>query len=286
MRKTRTSNDANPKAPLSEQELITASIQTVLKERESRKPQGFGFPMPERRRVKNGDSVVLGNLEDVVVVQDTVDGLPDHVVVRYTRVDHNYGRPIRIENQFRAVHLSEIFRKPTQQPEGLQGPGYSDVFKKLKHASRQVESILHEKAHWASDSPDFQRDYVWTLEDKQKLILSVLQGQPMGSMIIARDETYKTREYYFLDGKQRVNALAEFYCGCFPVLGRYYDELCGDDAAVFTQAIVSVYYLDLNKVSRKEVLELFLLVNSAGVPQTEEHLAKVRAMLAQLNSKP
>lgn len=270
-------------APKTEAEQILQSIEAAHKELTSRNKPGFGFQMPKRRYVKKGEKVILGNLHDVVVEQDFIDGMPEHVVVRYTRIDNNYGRPIRTENLFKTVHLSDIFKTLDPEPNDLKGDGLSDVFKKLRHSSRMIESILHEKSNWASDNPDFQRGYVWTLEDKQKLIMSVLRSQPLGSIIIARDESFKTGEFFILDGKQRINALAEFYCGCYPVMGRHFDELSGTDIGTFTQAIISVYYLDLQSVSKKEVLELFLLVNSAGVPQTEEHLVKVKSMLENLN---
>lgn len=263
-------------------ERIASAIEAFKTDVERRKQPGYGFPMPSRRQLNVGDKVVLGGLEDVVVIRTELEGLSEHVIVSFTQVDHNYGRPIRHENRIRVVHLSEVYKRPESMPAPLEGLHLSSTFKKLRQTSRVVESLIFEKTKLASDTPDFQRGYVWNLADKQRLILSVLQGKPLGAIIIARDESYRTRDYFILDGKQRVNALCEFYCGCFPVNGRYFDELSAEDIGTFTQSTVAVYYLNLESVSRRELLELFLLVNEAGVPQTEEHLASVRAELNSL----
>lgn len=83
----------------------------------------------------------------------------------------------------------------------------------------QIEHFLHR----TTDQPDrgdpfildapYQRGSVWTLDQRQALIKSILMGVPFGSVIIAR-----TAEHYrVIDGKQRIETIRKFADGDFQV---------------------------------------------------------------------
>ena len=63
----------------------------------------------------------------------------------------------------------------------------------------------------------YQRKLVWTLEEKQKLVESILKKYPVPAILIAeRDNTPGT--YEIIDGLQRLQALMSFVETAFPAL--------------------------------------------------------------------
>jgi hypothetical protein len=70
----------------------------------------------------------------------------------------------------------------------------------------------------------YQRKLVWTVEEKQKLADSILEGYPIPLLLLAftlREDGSKSFE--ILDGMQRLNAVFSFIENAFPVDGRYFD---------------------------------------------------------------
>lgn len=69
----------------------------------------------------------------------------------------------------------------------------------------------------------YQRKLVWTLEEKQKLVESILQRYPIPAILIAEREAGKSR-FEIIDGLQRLNAIVSFIEGSFPTLdGRFFN---------------------------------------------------------------
>ena len=62
----------------------------------------------------------------------------------------------------------------------------------------------------------YQRKLVWTLEEKQKLVDSILEGYPIPLLLLAfslRDDG--TKSFEILDGMQRLNAIFSFIENAF-----------------------------------------------------------------------
>lgn len=232
-------------------------------------------PVTPGRELKIGMAVEIGNLQDCVVADMSEDGR--FVVIDYTRVDNNYGRPIRYEHQLdvwswleclplEGIEETHFARKKHLRPAYLNG---------------DIGGLIH-KVMFSGvvDNPDYQREYVWTTEDKVKLIDSVFNERSIGSFLFVEYPFAKYKgAYEVLDGKQRINALIEFYSGKFPYQGKYYHQLSRQDRGRFMGLHIQHAELDGVRMSRSDMLELFLDVNTAGVPQSEEHIAKVKALL-------
>lgn len=81
---------------------------------------------------------------------------------------------------------------------------------------------------WYSDNRLFvnrryQRKLVWTLEEKQRLIESIIKKYPIPAILLSEKEDDPGR-YEIIDGLQRMNAIVSFIEGSFPDLtGRYFD---------------------------------------------------------------
>src|ERR1700730_5192958 len=69
----------------------------------------------------------------------------------------------------------------------------------------------------------YQRKLVWTLEEKQKLIESILKRYPVPAILLAeREESPGT--YEIIDGLQRLHAIVTFIDTSFPTLdGKLFD---------------------------------------------------------------
>ncbi|MFC7940615.1 DUF262 domain-containing protein [Streptomyces sp. NPDC057387] len=86
----------------------------------------------------------------------------------------------------------------------------------LDSQPKSIQSIYS----WYSDNKlwvnrRYQRKLVWTLEEKQKLIESVLKGYPIPAILLAERET---GDYEVIDGLQRLHTLVSFIETAFPTL--------------------------------------------------------------------
>lgn len=60
-------------------------------------------------------------------------------------------------------------------------------------------------------NPSYQRGDVWTTNDSQQLVESILRGIPLPTIILLKDDKEKTYERYeVVDGKQRLTAILRF----------------------------------------------------------------------------
>lgn len=70
----------------------------------------------------------------------------------------------------------------------------------------------------------YQRKLVWTLEEKEKLIGSILRGYPIPLFLLAeRPHIHGSEKYEIIDGMQRLNAIFSFLENSFSFEDRYFD---------------------------------------------------------------
>lgn len=137
----------------------------------------------------------------------------------------------------------------------------------------------------------YQRDFVWTIEQKQMLLESLYQGVDCGKIIVRKRSFAELeqmfakgeRELYFndiVDGKQRLNALITFIKGEYPdANGMYYGDLT-PIAQNELQNNQFFSYAEMPAFSKDEmVLKQFLRLNFTGVPQSKEHIEYVKSLL-------
>ncbi|GAB3383860.1 GmrSD restriction endonuclease domain-containing protein [Lysobacter fragariae] len=69
----------------------------------------------------------------------------------------------------------------------------------------------------------YQRKLVWTLEEKQRLIESLLKKYPIPAILVAEREG-APGTYEIIDGLQRLHAIVSFIESSFPTIdGKYFD---------------------------------------------------------------
>lgn len=140
----------------------------------------------------------------------------------------------------------------------------------------------------------YQRPLVWSIADKQLLIDSIYNYVSCGSVLIrkleweeleilANNGETELSFYEVVDGKQRLNAIKEFINNEFPdSYGNYFSDLSMRAQIDFGNSH-SIAYTEISKATDKQVLQEFLKVNFAGVPQSREHIDFVSQLYRTLS---
>lgn len=173
-------------------------------------------------------------------------------------------------NQFGSPVSGKIYTVHFNMLESRNDPERHFSFKK-----REDRSIL------GYIIPPFQRELVWTDEQKIRFIDSARRCVPLGTYTVNLTFSIKEcarvdengREYYLgegwlLDGQQRMNALEEFFDDKFPVHGKYWSELEKDQKHQFLMTPNFAYYETQFK-TELECREYYDLMNFAGTPHQE-----------------
>ena len=138
----------------------------------------------------------------------------------------------------------------------------------------------------------YQRDFCWTLKDKQNLIESIYNGINIG-MVLVRNRGWHEIENMrknhnetdlafkdIIDGKQRLNTIGEFLNNKFQDShGNYFNDLSAFAQNKFTDHQLMQYAEMPEHTLDEDVLYQFLKLNFAGVPQSTEHIKYVKSLL-------
>ena len=132
--------------------------------------------------------------------------------------------------------------------------------------------------------PAYQRDFVWTTDQKRHYIKNLFEDKAEITPTIVEyyDDTH-THVYEVLDGKQRIKALLDFYNNEFDVEGLYFKDLTAEDQYFFENHRV-VYTRVMNRANSSDLkletkIQLFLEINLLGTRMSDEDLAKAQALL-------
>ena len=76
-----------------------------------------------------------------------------------------------------------------------------------EYGDKTVQEIVHLFNNGQLNlEPGFQRQSVWTLPDRKKLIESIFQNYPIPSIFLYRQNNYGRLSYDVIDGKQRLES--------------------------------------------------------------------------------
>lgn len=134
----------------------------------------------------------------------------------------------------------------------------------------------------------YQRDFCWSVKDKQLLIDSIYNQINCGQIIVRKrswehmteeaengiDEVF---EFDIVDGKQRLNAICGFMNNEFPDShGNYWNDLSDYARCKFEDSYCITFTEMDEKTTDEDVIKAFLGVNFTGVPMSQEHIDYVR----------
>ena len=130
--------------------------------------------------------------------------------------------------------------------------------------------------------PNFQRQYVWKIDEASKFIESLLLGLPVPSIFLAKDK-YSGR-LIVIDGQQRLRTIQLFYEGIFPdgkafklrnvftqINGLTYQDLSAQDRRNLDDSIIHCLIISENENSNN-IFYLFERLNTTGTPLTKQEI--------------
>lgn len=133
----------------------------------------------------------------------------------------------------------------------------------------------------------YQRDFCWSLKDKQLLIESIYNNIDIGKIVLRKrsyewvqERVSQNKIAHFkdiVDGKQRLNALLGFITDEFKDLGgNYYSDLSKKAQSEF-ENFQSIAFGEIGEAATDEdVKAIFLGVNFTGVPMSKDHIDFVK----------
>ena len=145
-----------------------------------------------------------------------------------------------------------------------------------------LESLLHIAYSVGVDfDVDYQRDHVWTLDDKIALIDSIMNNVDIGKFVFAqRSMGHNGKLYEVIDGKQRLTAICEFFEGRFTYNGFTYAELSFEDRHKIKNHPIAYGYL--RNPNKRTIFETFIKLNTTGRAMENKDIEKVKKLLNEL----
>lgn len=240
------------------------------------------LPIP-RYLVKAGDTVLprTARWKSLIVKEVLDEGRI--LLCEIHSEDHNYGNPVpTVETRY----VSGLDVLPADLELNKVDFTPKDRWTISFH-NRDLFGLIH--YHYSFNgidySPVYQRELVWSQADKESLIHSIFTGVEIGKFALIPLPYHKTNpSHEILDGKQRLTTLVDFYEDKFTYRGLYFSQLSFKDKNHFLHYNVTVG-LTREEITLEEKMDYFLKMNVGGVPQSQEHLAKVAKLLEEEKSK-
>ena len=219
-----------------------------------------------------GQVISYGAFNSIKIVSSAYDGKYYLIELTRTVLDDvgRYSREIKEVQEWRPWYL---LRPISENRETL----IQNEDCRLSFSNRCISDIMSKAYHFGIDfEPDYQRDFVWTQEDKEKLIDSIFCNIDIGKFCFIKNGYNDKYLYTVLDGKQRIRAILDFYENRFAYKGKYFNDLSPLDQNHFEHYMISV--AEVNYADRKTILKYFLMLNTGGRIMAEEQLEKVRKL--------
>lgn len=88
----------------------------------------------------------------------------------------------------------------------------------------KIQDFINKKNKFKIDYTYQRPNKVWSLQDNQCLIDTILRGEPLPLFFLNKKIEEGKEVYYIVDGQQRLNCIREFYDNKFKLSSRFSDE--------------------------------------------------------------
>lgn len=243
-----------------------------------------GFVPSPMRKFDIGQEVEFGGHEHCTVEDKTEDGMLYLIHCKYTKTDSGaFSSQVKsVDSKHWALWLDVFPKREKKDWEKI--PQFTQREEMRLQFFQSSLSSFHSYVYsfGVDINPDYQRGFVWTLEDKQKLIDSIFKGVDIGKFVFIRREYDRTKNptehlYEILDGKQRLTAITEFLEDRFRFNGLLYSELHPHDQSHFDGYSISL--AEVSNPTKKQIYQYFLRLNTGGKAMDEGQLKKVEKLL-------
>jgi len=149
---------------------------------------------------------------------------------------------------------------------------------RIIYMNSTISGLIHMHYNGMDYEPEYQRGHVWTMKQRVALIDSIFNNIDIGKFAIINrgydciDEPYRE----MLDGKQRLTTLVMFYEDRFEYCGKVYSRMHGQDQGHFEHYQALTAETEGAEMTREQKLRYFLKLNTAGAPQDQEHIDKIK----------
>ena len=197
------------------------------------------------------------------------------------RIVEAEGLPSRLPNEPTGTGLRYWYdvRRKTENTENVRSPKQFH----LSYSQTTLDSLLHRYYQAGVDmEPEYQRGYEWETSDKLALIDSIFNNRDIGKFVFVErnwEHEERGKMYEILDGKQRLNAIVEFYEDRLLYKDRYFSDLTFEDYVHFDRLFLISLATVTDVTDRSEIVRLFLHLNRGGRIMSPEHLARIEATL-------
>jgi hypothetical protein len=225
-----------------------------------------------------GQRVALGAHNEVIVKEILDNGkiYKVHIYSVYGENQQNAGKVHTDEDRYVVWHDLEKYCTNVENDKIVKLYKQSDL--NFHFMSSQIGSLFHYYYDNLDMSPDYQRGNVWNLDDKVSLIDSIFNDIDIGKFVIVFTGYTGNSHYEILDGKQRLNAIIEFYENRFEYMGKTYYNLNGFDQSKFCNHMISLARVDQTLTSEMKY-RYFLRLNTGGKVQDPKHIEYVKGLL-------
>jgi hypothetical protein len=222
----------------------------------------------------------------------------EHVSPTYDECGSNPFKKKRFRVSFYNQDFSSLLSKACYGY-GLEGDYQTPVYRVIGNTDNKADKSFVGASHGGinfnpfvfdakGEKQFYQRDLVWTLEQKQLLIDSIYNGIEIGKFLFRHNSWKKVEQgmaedghgfdWDCVDGKQRFFAILHFIQNKYPdSFGNYWDDL-SSDAQNHIIHYNNLSYGEMGDEAKDtDVVETFLTLNFTGTPMSKEHIQFVQS---------
>lgn len=140
------------------------------------------------------------------------------------------------------------------------------------------------KDHQMDLNPIYQRDMVWTQEQKEHYLINLFESRArIEPTIVQYYDDVNNEVYEVLDGKQRLTTLFDFIDNKITVKGLYFKDLHNDDQNFLMNFNVQYKRIikkrDFGNLDINTKLQLFYEINLYGTKMSDKDLQRVQSLM-------
>lgn len=238
-------------------------------ERELEELRGEYYQPKVNRHFKIGQSVAIGSLEDVVVIDILDEG--KFILIEYTNRQRRNPSDTTGQRVHRIVPWFDLYPVINETESLVENRDLELTF-----LNTTIESSLTKiYGNGINFDVEYQRDYCWSLEDKQNLIDSIFKHVDIGRIVLVSRDILEPWEV--LDGKQRLSAIRGFYEDKFTYKGKLFSELSKIDRRYFEGYHLPTAILDTTDTNT--IIRQFIRLNTTGKAMSKEDIDKALSLL-------
>lgn len=177
------------------------------------------------------------------------------------------------EKDFRVCRWFEIYKKKEYYTDTL----FHEPALKPYFSNGSLSGLILSARKFGIDmNPKYQRDLVWTKEQKLDLIRSIMAGADIGKFVLI-DLKYSRGgcSFEILDGKQRLSTILDFIEDRFDFNGMFFSDFSPMDRQSFLGISIATAQVREQDVTEDGVIEYFIRINTTGTPVSKEHLQEI-----------